>query len=72
MKLSYDPEVDAAYIRLEEGKFQVTTHQLSEDVAVNFAPDGRVVGIEVLSASKHLFSSKQPEVILENIRAVNQ
>lgn len=72
MKLSYDPEVDAAYLRLREGKFEVTTHQLSEDVAINFAPDGKVVGIEFLSASKHLFGSKKPEVILENVQAVNQ
>ena len=72
MKLSYDSDVDAAYIRLEEGPFEVTTHQLSEDVAVNFAPDGRVVGIEILSASRHLFHSKRPEVLLENIQAVNQ
>lgn len=71
MKLSYDPKVDAAYIRLEEGKFEVTTQQLSEDVAVNYAPDGRIVGIEILSASKHLFGNKQqPKVILENIQAV--
>ena len=50
-RLSYDPQVDAAYIRLEEGAFQVTTHQLNEDVAINYAPDGRIVGIEILSAS---------------------
>ena len=73
MKLSYDPVVDAAYIRLEEGSFQVTTHELSEDVMINYAPDGRVVGIEILSASKHLFGNKKtPQVILENIQAVNQ
>lgn len=73
MKLSYDSEVDAAYIRLEEGKFEVTTHELSEDVLVNYAPDGRVVGIEILSASKHLFGNKKPpQVVLENIQAVNQ
>ena len=73
MKLSYDPKVDAAYIRLEEGPFEVTTHELSEDVAINYAPDGRVVGIEILSASKHLFGNKKsPQVSLENIQAVNQ
>ncbi len=71
MKLSYDKEVDAAYIRLEEGVFEVTTHQLSEDVAVNFAPDGRVVGMEILSASKHLFNNHRPEVVLENIQVVS-
>jgi uncharacterized protein YuzE len=73
MKLSYDPKVDAAYIRLEEGQFEVTTHELSEDIVINYAPDGRVVGIEILSASKHLFGNKKPaQVILENIQAVNQ
>ena len=73
MKLSYDSEVDAAYIRLEEGPFEVTTHELSEDVIVNYAPDGRIVGIEILSASKHLFlNKKSPQVILENIQAVNR
>lgn len=71
MKLSYDPEVDAAYIRLEEGKFEVTTHELNEDVAVNFAPDGRIVGIEVLRASELLFKKKKPQVVLENIQAIN-
>jgi len=50
MKISYDPTVDAAYIRLKEGKFHVTTHRLTEDVAVNYAPDGSIVGIEVLDA----------------------
>ena len=46
---------------------------ISEDVIINYAPDGRVVGIEILSAAKHLFGNKkQPQVILENIQAVNQ
>ena len=72
MRLSYDPQVDAAYIRLEERPFEVTAHQLSEDVAINYAADGRVVGIEILSASKHLGDAKNPQVTLENIRAVNQ
>ena len=52
MSISYDPDVDAAYIRLKPGKFQVTTQRLTEDVAVNYAPDGSVVGIEVLDASR--------------------
>ncbi len=73
MKLSYDSKVDAAYIRLEEGNFEVSTHELSEDVIINYAPDGRVVGIEILSATKHLFGNKKsPQVILENIQAVSQ
>ena len=73
MKMSYDSEVDAAYIRLEEGPFQVTPHEISEDVIINYAPDGRVVGIEILEASKYLFTNKKtPQVTLENIKAINQ
>ncbi|MFH0800591.1 MAG: DUF2283 domain-containing protein [Pseudomonadota bacterium] len=69
MKLSYDPSVDAAYIRFEEGKFEVTTQRLSEDIAVNYSADGRIVGIEILSASEHLFKNKkEPVVELENLK----
>ena len=70
MKISYDPKVDAAYIRLKEGKFQVTTHRLTEEIAVNYAPDGVVVGIEILDASNYLFKHKRPQVQLENLQPV--
>ncbi len=69
MKISYDAAVNAAYIRLKEGRFEVTTHRLTEDVAVNFAPDGSVVGIEVLDASKYLLKHHRPQVELENLKA---
>jgi uncharacterized protein YuzE len=68
LKITYDPEVDAAYICLKRGRFQVTTRRLTEDVAVNFAPDGSVVGIEVLDAKKYLLKGKRPRVELENIQ----
>lgn len=72
MKISYDPKVDAAYIRFREGRFEVTTHQLTEDIAVNYAPDGVVIGIEILDAGKYLCKRKAPQVELENIRPVVQ
>ena len=70
MKITYDPQVNAAYIRLKTGHFEVTTHRLTEDVAVNFAPDGSVAGIEVLDASKYLVKHRRPQVELENLQAV--
>lgn len=71
MKISYDPQVDAAYIRFVEGPVQVTTHRLSEDIAINYGPKGEVVGIEILSAREYLrFSNHPPEIQLENLRAV--
>jgi uncharacterized protein YuzE len=55
MKITYDPQVDALYIRFVDEPIQVTTQRLSEDVAVNYASDGHVVGIEVLDASEYIF-----------------
>jgi uncharacterized protein YuzE len=68
MKITYDSHVDAAYIRFKPGRFQVTTQRLTEDVAVNYAPDGSVVGIEVLDASKYLIKHRRPQIELENLQ----
>ncbi|MBI4802791.1 MAG: DUF2283 domain-containing protein [Elusimicrobia bacterium] len=70
MKITYDPKVDAAYIRFKEGKFEVTTHQLTEDITINYAPDGRIVGIEILDAGKYLFKHKKPQIEIENLQPV--
>jgi uncharacterized protein YuzE len=68
MKITYDPHVNAAYIRLKEGKVQVTTQRLTEDIAINYGPNGSVVGIEILDASKYLFKHKRPQIKLENLQ----
>lgn len=70
MRITFDPEVDALYIRFDEQPCEVTTHRLTEEVAVNVAPDGRVIGIEVLDASDHIFGGQtERTVLLENLRA---
>lgn len=71
MRISYDSQVDAVYIRFIEGTTQVTTQRLSEDVAVNYAPDGRIVGIEILDASQYMFTSgAERKVVVQNLIAV--
>jgi len=68
MKVTYDPEVDALYIRLsDEQPVEVTTQRLSEEVAINDAPDGRIVGIEILDASEYISGLKtERKIALEN------
>ena len=71
MKISYDSQVDALYIRFTDEPAQVTTQRLSEDVAVNYAPDGRIVGIEILDAADYVFhSATERQVIVQNLAAV--
>jgi uncharacterized protein YuzE len=67
MKVTYDPEVDALYIRLSDEPVEVTTQRLSEEVAINDAPDGRIVCIEILDASEYISGLKtERKIALEN------
>ena len=71
MKVVYDPEVDALYIRLSDEPAEVTTLRLSEEVAINYAPDGRIVGIEILDASEYVFRlGTERKVALQNLTPV--
>jgi len=68
MKVTYDPEVDALYIRLSDEPAEVTTQRLSEEVAINDAPDGRIVSIEILDASEYISGLKmERKIALENL-----
>ena len=67
MKISYDSEIDALYIRLVEGKHQCRTLQLTEEIALNIGENELLVGIEVLEATQVLGSGNVPNVVLENI-----
>ena len=67
MKISYDSEVDALYIRLVEGKHQCRTLQLTDEIALNLGENELLVCIEVLDATEVLGKGNIPNVVLENI-----
>ena len=69
MKISYDPEIDALYIRLREGKHECRSVRLSEEVALNIGAGEKLVGIEILDAKSVLGSGKTPAVILEGLKS---
>jgi len=54
MKITYDSKYDVLYLKFTDESPQAVTQRVNEDVAVDFDADGRIVGIEVLSASKYL------------------
>lgn len=66
MRISYDSDVDALYIRFIEAT--VTTQHVAEGVAVDYDEDGRIAGIEILDAVKR-FGSKDVfrKVTLEDL-----
>jgi uncharacterized protein YuzE len=70
MRISYDKEVDALYIRLLEGSYQCRTLRLTDEVSLNIGPDEQLVGIEVLDAKAILGKGALPTVVLDNVAAV--
>lgn len=51
MKIEYDPAADALYVRLGETKI-VESEQVQPGVILDFDESGKVVGVEILSASQ--------------------
>lgn len=69
MKITYDPEVDALYIRFRETT--VTTQHLAEGLAADYDADGHLAGIEILDAVKRLGDRDVfRQVILEDVALV--
>ena len=70
MRISYDVEVDALYIRLLEGPFECRTLRLTDEVSLNIGPNEQLVGIEVLDAKAILGKGALPTVVLDNVASV--
>jgi uncharacterized protein YuzE len=71
MKISYDPEIDALYIRLIEGKYECRTLRLNEEIALNIGTEEKLVGIEILDAKEVVDSGKVPAPVVENLPLTN-
>jgi len=52
MKIFYDQDVDAAYLQFTEEKPGGVV-EVSEGVNLDLTEDGKIVGIEILNASKN-------------------
>ena len=68
MRVTDNPEVEALTIRMSDETAEVTTQPLSEEVAFNYSPNGRSVGIEILDTSEHIFGlNTERKIALENL-----
>jgi uncharacterized protein YuzE len=54
MEILYNAKTDLLYLRLDDEKQQVINKRLSEDIVLDLGKDNKIVGIEILDASKHL------------------
>jgi len=66
MKITYDREVDALYIRFKETT--VTTQHIAEGIAADYDAEGYLAGIEILDAQKRLGDPEVfRQVVLEDV-----
>lgn len=66
MKIEYDPEVDALYIRIQE-KYVATTREIAEGIHVDFDENGRVIGFEILDATDRYSQADIFNLATENL-----
>lgn len=53
MNVRYDPKVDAVYFELAKGKYE-TSRKISDSIIVDEDKNGKVLGIEILDATKNI------------------
>lgn len=53
MKLQYDKKVDAVYVELAKGTYKFT-RKISDSIMVDEDSNGKVLGIEILDATKNI------------------
>ena len=54
MNIIYNDKTDLLYIRLDDTKQEVINRRVSEDVVLDIGEGEKVIGIEILDASKHV------------------
>ena len=67
MKMKYDSRADAAYIELAKGKYN-KTRKVSDVILVDEDARGKVLGIEILDATKNI-SAFDPQETKFSIQA---
>lgn len=67
MKITYDKEADALYIRLLADDYQCRVVRLTDDIALDFAAGEKLVGIEVLGASRLFDKPDAPTIELQDL-----
>ena len=54
MNILYNDRTDLLYIRLDERRQDIINKRVSEDIVLDIGEGDRIIGIEILDASKHV------------------
>ena len=62
MDIIYKEKVDLFYIRLDDRKQDIINRRVSEDIVLDIGENEKIVGIEIMDASKHVSLDKLLQV----------
>lgn len=54
MRITYDSKADLLYLRFDERPQQLVNRRVDDDIVLDLGEHDRIVGIEILDASKRL------------------
>lgn len=54
MNILYNDRTDLLYIRLDDRNQEVINRRVSDDIVLDVGENDKVIGIEILDASKHV------------------
>ncbi len=54
MNILYNDKTDLLYIRLDDKKQDVINRRVSENIVLDIGEGDKIIGIEILQASKHV------------------
>ena len=58
MNIAYNDKTDLLYIRLDDGIQNIKNKRISDDIVLDVGDDEKIIGIEILDASKHVSLEK--------------
>ena len=54
MQVLYNSKTDLLYLRLDDRKQKLVNKRVSDDIVLDMCEDDRIVGIEILDASRNV------------------
>ena len=58
MNITYNDKTDLLYIRFDDIAQEVVNKRISEDIVLDIGENDRIVGIEIMDASRHISLDK--------------
>lgn len=54
MTIHYDSKADLLYLRIESSAQEVINKRVSEEIVLDIGENEKIIGIEIMDASKHI------------------